>query len=207
MAESASAAAPVDPTVYPLRANAFVNRRLYRLTGDALTWEEEGKPLDGVFYDGIAEIRLAYTPTRLARNRYRAQIIFREGGMAELFNTDYRGIADFAEQNEEYAAFLRELHRRVAAAGKPVLYRQRNSMGGYIANMLLTVFIFAMIALAFVLLLTIGMIWIAVVKLMIVLYFIPTLIRYIKRAKPAEYDPLAIPDAVLPAVAPGGQNN
>jgi hypothetical protein len=207
MTESAGAAEAPDATVYRLRAHAFVGRRTYRLTDDALTWEEERKALDGVFYDAIAEIRLAYAPTRAATNRYRAQIIFREGGMAELFNLDYRGMLDFPEQNEAYVAFLRELHKRVAAAGKAVRYRQGNSMAGYIGNIALTVFIFAGLVGLFFLLMAIGATWLVVVKLALVLYFIPVLIRYIRRAKPADYDPRAIPDEVLPLVAPSVQSN
>jgi len=198
MSEAIDKPAGADPTVYRLRAHAFVKPRLYRLTENALTWEEEGAKLDGVFYDDIAEIRLAFAPTRLARNRYRAQIIFREGGMAELFNTDYQGIGNFPEQNEAYAAFLRELHRRVAAASHATVFRQGNSRLGYALNLALTVFIFAMIALAFVLLTTIGLVWIAAIKLAIVIFFIPVLIRYMRRAKPGTYDPLALPDDVLP---------
>jgi hypothetical protein len=200
MSEAIDKPAEADPTVYRLRAHAFVKPRLYRLTGNALTWEEEGKKLDGVFYDDIAEIRLAFAPTRFARNRYRAQVIFREGGMAELFNTDYQGIGNFPEQNEAYSAFLRELHRRVAAAGHATAFRKGNSPLGYALNLLLTVFIFTMIALAFVLLTTIGLIWIAAIKLAIVIFFIPTLVRYIRRAKPATYDPLNLPADALPTV-------
>jgi len=64
-------ASPDGPT-YRVRSHAFVQSRTYRLTDDALTWEEEGKPIDGVFYEDIAEIRLAYVPTRLESNRYRS---------------------------------------------------------------------------------------------------------------------------------------
>jgi hypothetical protein len=190
-------AAP-DPTVYRFRPNAFVGERTYRLTEDALTVEGDGKRLDGAFYDGIAEVRLAYAPTRFARSRYRAQIVYREGGMAELFNTDYKGIGDFSEKDAEYSAFLSELHRRLAAKGKDVRFRRGNSPGAWVGNWLLTIFIFAMLALAFVLLMAWGLVWIAVVKIAIVLFFIPTLIRYMRRAKPGEYDPLAIPKDVLP---------
>jgi len=137
-----------DPTVYAARANAFTGRRTYRLTEDALTWEEEGKKLDGVFYDEIAEVRLAYTPSRVATNRYRTQVVFRAGGMAEFYNTDYRGIASLAEQNAAYTAFVRELHRRLAAQGKDVHYRTGNSRLGYVLNVGLTVFIFVMVAVA-----------------------------------------------------------
>jgi hypothetical protein len=91
------------------------------------------------------------------------------------------------------------LHRRLAAKGKDVRYVRGNSTAAYVANWLLTIFIFAMLALAFVLLMAWGLVWIAVVKIAIILFFIPTLIRYMMRAKPATYDPLAIPRDVLPA--------
>lgn len=188
-----------DPAVYAARANAFVGRRTYRLTEDALTWEEEGKPLDSVFYDEIAEVRLAFTPSRVATNRYRAQVVFRAGGMAEFYNTDYRGILSLEEQNATYASFVRELHRRLAAKGKDVNYRTGNSRVGYILNVALTVFIFVMVAVAFLMLGTYEFVWIAAVKLAIVVFFIPVLIRYIKRAKPGTYDPLAIPERALPS--------
>ncbi len=194
--------ATIDPTVYRLRANAFVKPRTYRLTDDALTWQEDGaeKP-DGVFYDDISEVRLAFAPTRVATNRYRAQIIFRAGGMAELFNMDYLGFASFAEHNAEYAAFLTELHRRLAARGKAIVFRQGNSVGAYVGNILLTIFIFAAIAFALFFLVSWGGPWVAVAKLAIILFFVPVLIRYIRRAKPGTYDPLALPAAVLPAPA------
>lgn len=189
----------MDPTVYRFRSNAFVGERTYRLTDDALVIEEDGKPNDGAFFDEISEVRLAYTPTRAATDRFRAQIIFRKGGMAELFNLHYRGVYDFPEQNADYVAFITELHRRLAAKGKDVRYRAGNSVGGYIGNWALTIFIFVM--LAFVLIVLIpnwGGTWIVFAKLAIVLFFIPVLISYTRRARPRTYDPLAIPKDVLP---------
>ena len=64
--------------------------------------------------------------------------------------------------------------------------------------MALTIFIFAMIALAFLLLFSWGGPLVAIVKLVIVLFFVPVLVRYIRRARPGTYDPLALPAAVLP---------
>jgi hypothetical protein len=189
----------VETTTYTHRPNAFAGERTYALSDDALVVDEAGQSLNGAFYDGISEVRLAFTPTRFARIRYRAQIVYRDGGMAELYNTHFEGVGDFAERNAEYAAFLTELHRRLAAKGKDVRYVRGNSTAAYVANWLLTIFIFAMLALAFVLLMAWGLGWIAVVKIAIILFFIPTLIRYMMRAKPATYDPLAIPRDVLPA--------
>jgi hypothetical protein len=133
MSEAIDKPAEVDPTVYRLRANAFVNPRLYRLIEDALTWEEEGKPLDGVFYDDIAEIRLAFAPTRLATNRYRAQVIFRQGGMAELFNTDYPGSAISPSRTGLYRLPRSFWRRRRQQTGD---IPQSNSTLGYALNLL-----------------------------------------------------------------------
>lgn len=198
MSETATA---IDPAVYRLKANAFTGMRTYRLTDEALTWEEEGKPLDGVFFDEISEVRLAFAPTRVAPNRYRAQIVLRRGGMVELFNLDYVGFANFAAHDADYAAFLTELHRRLAARGKNVVYRRGNTVAGYIFNVGLTVFIFVAIAFAFIFLVNVGGPGIAIVKLGIILFFVPLLVRYIRRARPGTYDPLALPRDVLPDVA------
>jgi hypothetical protein len=184
---------------YGFRASALSRNRVFRLTEDALVWQDEGAPLDGVFLDDIAEVRVAYAPTRVARNRYRTQVIFRQGGMVELFNTHYAGFADFEERNAEYAAFVRALHRRLADRNAPATFRKGDSPAAYAGNLALATFVFAMIALAFVLLFNFGLVWIALVKLAIVLFFVPALIRYVRRSRPAAYDPRAIPAEALPA--------
>lgn len=190
----------VDPTSYTTRENALGKRRAYQLTDDALTWQEVDAPVDGVFFDDIAEVQMTFAPTRVSRNRYRTRIIFRHGGMVNIYNTDYAGFADFPEQNPEYVAFIGELHRRLAERGGDIVFRKGSGTGAYAANIILTVFIFAMIALAFVLLFNFGLVWIAVAKLGIVLFFVPTLVRYIRRTKPATYDPRALSEDALPAV-------
>ena len=98
-----------------------------------------------------------------------------------------------------YSAFVRALHRRLAERNAPVIYRKGSSPAAYAGNLVLTVVIFGMIALAFVLLFNFGVVWIAVAKLAIILFFVPTLIRYLRRSRPRAYDPRAIPADALPA--------
>jgi hypothetical protein len=188
-----------EPDSYTVRANAFTGRRTFRLTDNALTWEEDGKPLDGVFYDDVAEVRMRYAPSRAWTNRYVAQILFREGGMVELSNMDFVGFANMREQNADYAAFLRAFHRRLAERNATAIFRKGSSAAAYAGNLALTAFILAMIVLAAVLLVTWGFVWIAAVKLVIVVLFVPVLFRFIRRAKPETYDPRALPADALPA--------
>lgn len=187
-----------DSTTYRFRANAFTGPRTFGLTGDALTWQEDGKPLDGVFYDQIAEVRLSYAPTRAATRRFRTQVILRAGGATELFNMSYRGFADFEDLSPAYAAFVTELHRRLAARGKDVRYRSGNTLLGFTVNLAIIALAFIALA-AVVLLIPIAALpGLVILKLVIIAAFIPTLIRYMRRAKPATYDPLRIPPQMLP---------
>ncbi|MGE0846552.1 MAG: hypothetical protein AB7L41_09790 [Flavobacteriaceae bacterium] len=184
---------------YTQRMNALVKERTYSLTDDALEWRDDGADYVGRMpYDAITQIRLAYRPSRVQLNRYYGHIYGR-GGRLDMTNSSYRGFGDFEQHDAQYSAFMRELHRRLAAKGLPVVFSKGSSLAGYIGNVALTLFIFAMIALAFVLLLTWGMVWIAVAKLAIILFFVPTLIRFILSARPAAYDPLDIPQEALPA--------
>lgn len=188
----------LDATSYRLRANAFVGERTYRLTDDALTWEEEGKPLNGVFFDQIATVRLSFSPTRVATRRFRTRVFPKAGGMTEFFNLSYRGFADFADQSAEYTAFVRELHRRLAAKGKDAAFHAGQSTLAFIRDLLISAFIFVGLA-AVVLLLPISALpGVVIVKLVVIAAFAPTLVRYLRRAKPTRYDPLDIPAALLP---------
>jgi hypothetical protein len=159
---------------------------------------EEGRPLDGVFLDDIAEVRLAYAPSRLARNRYRTQVIFRAGGMTEFANMSYAGFANFEDRSDGYVAFVRELHRRLAAIPRQPAYRKGSSVAGYLGSILITVLVFAGLVVAALMLFSWGGPWIAIVKIAIILSFIPTLLRYLRRAAPGTYDPRDLPADMLP---------
>jgi hypothetical protein len=187
-----------DIPTYSMRANAFVAPRSYQLTDDALTWQDDGKPLDGVFFDQIAEVRLSYSPTRVVTRRYRTQVILRAGGMVELYNMSYRGFADFEDRSEAYAAFVAEFHRRLAAKGKDVRYHAGNTAFGYAAILATTAFTFLGLAFLLLLLPIAALPGIIIVKLVIIAAFVPTLLRYLRRARPMTYAPLAIPPEMMP---------
>ena len=189
-----------DPTCYTHTYNFFKKARSYRLTGSALTWMDEGEAgVKSLPYSDIKEVRLAYRPTRVQRNRYFAHIVPKSGKQIDITNTSFRGLGDLVEHNEAYSAFIRELHRRLVTMRTDATFHKGSSMLGYIGNMLLTIFIVAMVVLAFFLLTATGVVWIAVVKLAIIAFFVPTLYRFMKRSRPQDYDPRDIPDDALPA--------
>ena len=86
------------------------------------------------------------------------------------------------------------------APSHATVFHKGNSPFGYALNLALTVFIFAGILVVLWLLPVFDIGWLVIVKLATILFFVPTLIRYIRRAKPGTYDPLNLPADALPAL-------
>lgn len=188
-----------DPASYSHRLHALRKPRTYTLTHTGLRWKDEDGEGEGeLAYSDIRKVHLAYRPTRVQRNRYLAHITPHAGRRIDISNSSYRGFGNFKEHNARYAAFITELHRRIAASGADVAFHKGSSLVGYVANLVLTGWIAAMIVLALVLLWATGWVMVAVLKLGIIAFFLPTLFRFIVRARPRAYEALAIPADALP---------
>lgn len=191
----------MDASTYRQRRTAFNRPRSYRLTGDALVWSEEGKGEDRLFYKDIREVRIAYRPDRVQTNRYITTLKTRTGWKLLISNSSYTGFATFQDHSPEYRAFILELHRRLAASGLPIVFAKGSTRAGYLGNLLLVLFIFA--GLAFVLWMTGGQdrAWYVDAKLWTIVFFLPVLFVFIRKAKPERYDPLAPAADGLPEAA------
>jgi len=81
--------------------------------------------------ESIAAIRLSYRPASMQAWRFRADIETLSGQSIKIFSTTWHSISQMARQDDDYRAFITELHRRLASvhssarltAGiNPVLY-------------------------------------------------------------------------------------
>ena len=80
-----------------------------------LSWRIAGK--SGVWpYAGIAAIRLSYRPVSMQSRRFRADIDRSGGGRLAIVSTSWQTAALMAPQDNDYRAFLAQLHARMAAA-------------------------------------------------------------------------------------------
>lgn len=62
----------------------------------------------------IAAIRLSYRPASMQPWRFRADIENDGGQCVKVFSTTWHSISQMARQDDEYRAFIVELHRRLA---------------------------------------------------------------------------------------------
>jgi hypothetical protein len=187
-------------TTYTQRPHAFASERLWMAGPEALTWKDD-KGEGRLAYADLAEVRLAYAPTRVQKNRFLLSLKSVEGSPLHIGNESYRGLADFEDRSAAFRDFVFALHRAVAATNLAVRFVAGNTSGWYALHWLMTGLAMAAIIAGLVFFLTFGLVWVALIKVGLIVYYLPTLRRYLARNQPRRYDPLAIPPGMLPTVA------
>ncbi|MGH6770910.1 MAG: hypothetical protein ACRECO_18030 [Xanthobacteraceae bacterium] len=191
--------APALPLAYAVRANVFEHEMTWRLGADALEVDAGAGVATRRFpYRDFTELRLSFAPTRFDFARYRCDLRIFGHPSTAILSTHYAGIGDFEDRAATYAPFMRGLVAQVAAANPPCRFRAGKHPATYIAE---HVFLLAMIVLlVFVIGLVggVGLSGLVMVKLGILLFYVPVMILYTRKNWPRRFDPHAIPDDVLP---------
>ncbi|WP_420134701.1 hypothetical protein [Rhodopseudomonas sp.] len=107
-------APPAD--AYAFKASLIGAAQQFELTDDGLVWRIG--PKSGLWpYATIARVRLSYRPVSMQSQRFRADLEDVSGARLRILSTTWQTVALMAPQNDAYRAFIRELHRRMQAAG------------------------------------------------------------------------------------------
>jgi hypothetical protein len=116
---TAKAAAPSgDGTHYLFKPSLAGGARQFELVEEGLRWRTMKSELWP--WRHIAAIRLSYRPASMQPWRFRADIDGADGRRLTLVSTTWHSISQMARQDDDYRAFIVELHRRLAAAGAQV---------------------------------------------------------------------------------------
>ena len=101
---------------YAYKASLIGSAHQFELTEQGLSWRVAGR--SGVWpYADIASVRLSYRPVSMQARRFRADLKKERGGWLPIFSTSWQTAALMAPQDNDYRAFIVELHRRMAQAG------------------------------------------------------------------------------------------
>ena len=106
-----------DPGLrYAYKASLIGSAHQFELTEQGLSWRIAGRT--GLWdYAEIATVRLSYRPVSMQARRFRADLRKADGGWLAIFSTTWQTAALMAPQDNDYRAFIVELHRRMAQAG------------------------------------------------------------------------------------------
>jgi hypothetical protein len=195
---------------YPTRNHAFAPPVTWVIEEPWLRVEEERTPAVPprmIALGDIVQVRLEYAPTRPERNRFRCRLTLRTGETLEFFNRRYRGVYQFEETSADYVRFVRGLHDALAA-GEALAPGRRYCAGSgaaaYAANVLATGFVFLCFGAIAWFLARVNLTWMIGIKILLILFYLPALLRWVARNRPRMYRPEAIPSDLLPAVTSDG---
>jgi hypothetical protein len=103
-------------TRYAYKASLIGSAHQLELTDRGLSWQVGGK--SGVWpYADIATIRLSYRPVSMQSRRFRADIEHANRQRIAILSTSWQTVALMAPQDDDYRAFITQLHARLKQAG------------------------------------------------------------------------------------------
>jgi hypothetical protein len=101
---------------YAYKASLISSAYQFELTDAGLSWQMGRR--SGVWpYADIASIRLSYRPMSMQSRRFRADIDRAGGERIAILSTTWQTVSLMTPQDQDYRAFIIELHRRMKEAG------------------------------------------------------------------------------------------
>ena len=101
---------------YVYKASLIGSAYRFELTEHRLAWHVAGR--SGLWpYADLTAIRLSYRPISMQPRRFRADIEHIGGARIAVLSTTWQTVTLMTPQDNDYRAFIIELHRRMAEAG------------------------------------------------------------------------------------------
>jgi hypothetical protein len=104
------------PISYAYKASLISSAYQFELTDAGLSWQM-GRRSGAWPYADIASIRLSYRPMSMQSRRFRADIEKAGGERIAILSTTWQTVSLMTPQDQDYRAFMIELHRRMKEAG------------------------------------------------------------------------------------------
>ena len=183
---------------YATRNNALTPAVVWKLRGDRLLREDGKGPPRAVTLGDVKAVQMEFAPTRPERNRYRCRITLSNATRLELLNRTYRGVYDFADTSTEYNEFMRALHAGLARHSPGCQFVAGASGASYAVNIAVLLLVLAVVIGAIGFFLVAGMLWVVLIKMVLIVFYLPSAIKWVKSNKPKQYRPSAIPKDMLP---------
>lgn len=152
-----------------------------------------------IVWKDIREIRLQYAPTRYIANRYTCQINLHSGGSAWFSSHYVDGSFTEEDRGREYDRFVRELMNQTVVHNPACRLTSGAGAWSYFSKLLIMSFSAWMLFVLFKLFMAFGLTWLAVLKLTVVAFLMPRLLRWLKVSKGTRFTVHTIPAGLLPS--------
>ena len=172
-----------------------------RLAPQALHWRSGGRAGE-IAYADIHRVRMSFRPVTMQTYRFMTELWSERGPKLEIVSTSWKSMFEQERLDRSYAAFVAELHRRIAAAGSPARFESgSNRLNYWIGAVLFAVCSFGLAALV-----------VRAIQIQawgggafvggFLLLFLWQAGAYFRRNRPGAYRPDSLPVDLLPAATP-----
>lgn len=168
-----------------------------RLLPDVLEWQT-GRHRGRIPYARITRVRLSFRPVTMQTRRFVTEIWWLGGPRLSIASTSWRSLVEQHAQDHAYGAFIRELNRRIAAAGATARFETGSPAWLYWPGLALFVGVALALAVLTVRALEIGAYGGAALVGGFFVLFVWQSGIYFKRNRPGRYRPDAVPKELVP---------
>lgn len=122
MNDGASAAGK-STTAYAYRPSLLGAPWEFKLTGDAIDWVV-GSKSGHVPLRNVRRMRMSYRPASMQSHRFKTEVWAVGAPKLEILSSSWKSLVEQERLDKPYAAFVAELHRRVALAAPPARFER-----------------------------------------------------------------------------------
>jgi hypothetical protein len=118
-----NADATAEITVYSYRPSLLGAAWEFKLTDDGIEWVA-GRRSGHIRYRDLHRMRLSYRPTSMQSHRFMTELWGKGTPKLKILSTTWKSMVEQVRLDQQYRAFVCELHRRIAQAAPAARFEQ-----------------------------------------------------------------------------------
>ncbi len=112
-----------EGVAYTYRPSLLGSPWEFRLVGDRIDWTN-GRKTGRVPFRTLRRVRLSFRPASMQTQRFAAELWADGAPKLEILSSTWKSMVEQERLDKPYAAFIAELHRRIALAAPPARFEQ-----------------------------------------------------------------------------------
>lgn len=120
---SGERAGAAESTAYAYRPSLLGAAWEFKLVGDGIDWSA-GRKAGHIPFRTVRRLRMSYRPASMQSHRFMTELWADGAPKLEILSSSWKSLVEQERLDKPYAAFVAELHRRVALAAPPARFEQ-----------------------------------------------------------------------------------
>ena len=189
--------AVAESATYSYRASLLGAPREFKLVGAGIDWVA-GRKSGHIPFRDVRRMRMSYKPASMQSHRFMTELWAIGAPKLEILSCSWKSMVELERLDESYAAFVTELHRRIALAAPAARFEQGSHPLLYWPGLIAFVCV------------SLGLAWLVVRALQadakggaaVIAAFLALFLwqggNYFRRNRPGDYRPEALPAELMP---------